>query len=227
MQNPLPELTRRNLSEEVYDVLRRGILTRYFAPGERLKLDDIEEQLGVSRTPLKVALDRLSAEGLVVVMPRRGTFVSDDTPDDTAEAFDVRCVLEAYAAELAAETASDAGLKKLRAKYAALDAKVAEGESGGECFLECLDLDRGFHETLIALAGNSRLTEAWEGVSVHVHMARVRNRDAERVFTVSLREHEEILKAIEAHDPAAARAAMDAHLGRAKANLLEDMARDL
>jgi DNA-binding GntR family transcriptional regulator len=227
MQNALPELTRRNLSEEVYDVLRRGILTRFFSPGERLKLDDIEEQLGVSRTPLKVALDRLAAEGLVDVLPRRGTFVSEDTPDDTAEAFDVRRVLEAYAAELAATKATDAGLKRLRAKLAALDAKVAEGCSGGECFLECLELDHGFHETLIGLTGNSRLVEAWEGVSVHVQMARVRNRDAERVFSISLREHEEILKAIEAHDPAAAREAMESHLGRAKANLLDDMTRDL
>lgn len=223
----LPELTRRNLSEEVYDALRRGILAKHFAPGERLQLDEIEEQLGVSRTPLKVALDRLAAEGLVEVKARRGTFVTENTPEDTADAFDVRRILEVYASELVAERATDADLAELRRIHDQLRQRVTEGQSGGDRFYECIDLDHALHQKVMDLARSSRLKEAWQQVNVHVQMARVRNRDAERVFTQALQEHARLLDALDAHDREGARQAMDAHLRRAMNTLLADMAHGL
>ena len=226
MDGTLPELTRRNLSEEVYDVLKRGILSKHFAPGERLRLDEIETQLGVSRTPLKVALDRLATEGLVDVKPRRGTFVTQNTPNDAAEAFGVRRVLEVYASELVAEQAGSADLSRLASYHRKLKDLVEAGESAGETFYQCIDLDHQFHEELLNLAKNGRLKEAWQDVNVHVRMARVRSRDAERLFTESVAEHGRILEAVQAGDAVAAKVAMEAHLKRAQAMLMAEMARE-
>ena len=225
MEGTLPELTRRNLSEEVYDVLRRGILSKHFAPGERLRLDEIERQLGVSRTPLKVALDRLATEGLVDVKPRRGTYVTQNTPEDTAEAFGVRRVLEVYACELIVERMGKADLSRIRELHEKLKQLAEAGESGGDTFYECIDLDHQFHEELMSQAGSARLKDAWQDVNVHVQMARARSRDAVRLFTTSVEEHERILEAFLASDGDAAKAAMDAHLRRAQGMLLEEMSR--
>ena len=76
------------------------------------------------------------------------------------------------------------------------------------------------------MAGNSRLRNAWQDVNVHVQMARVRSRDAERLFTDSVEEHGHVLEALENNDAAAAKAAMDAHLRRAQRMLLAEMARE-
>ena len=226
MKGTLPELTRRNLSEEVYDVLKRGILSKHFAPGQRLRLDEIEGQLGVSRTPLKVALDRLATEGLVDVRARRGTFVAENTPDDTAEAFSVRRVLEVFACELVAEGVEKDGLGRLGELHEMLKQRVEEGESAGERFFECIELDHQFHEEMMSLAGNSCLRSAWQDVNVHVQMAQVRIHDAERLFTDSVEEHGRVLDALEENDADAAKAAMDAHLRRAQKMLLAEMARE-
>jgi len=223
MEGTLPELTRRNLSEEVYDVLKRGILSKHFAPGERLRLEEIETQLGVSRTPLKVALDRLATEGLVDVKPRRGTFVTKNTPDDTAEAFGVRRVLEVYACELIAERMGEADLSQLADVHQRLQRLVEAGGSGGDTFYDCIDLDHQFHEELMKQSGSTRLNDAWRDVNVHVQMARVRSRDAERLFNTSVEEHGRILEALQAGDGDAAKAAMDEHLRRAQRMLLEEM----
>ena len=77
--NALPRLSRANLSDEVYEALKEGIFRKHFAPGERLDLGKIEREMGVSRTPVKVALNRLAVEGLVEIVPRSGTYVTSPT----------------------------------------------------------------------------------------------------------------------------------------------------
>ena len=81
----LPRVTRERASDSVFEVLRDGILTQVFKPGERLNIPDLAARLDVSLTPVKEALNRLAAEGLVRIRPRSGTFVAELSPEDVAE----------------------------------------------------------------------------------------------------------------------------------------------
>ena len=105
------KLTPVTLRDEVYDLLRERILSLRYPPNFRFDLSALEEQLGISRTPLKEAMQRLEAEGLVDIRPRRGTFVTGFDPQDIAESYDVRRVIECAAAETLAAYVTDADIK--------------------------------------------------------------------------------------------------------------------
>ena len=83
----LLNITRRNINDEVYEILKDKIAERLFLPGQRLDLGKIESQMGISRTPLKDALNRLAAEGMVEIRPRKGTFVSNPSTVKISETF--------------------------------------------------------------------------------------------------------------------------------------------
>ena len=94
----------------VADALKHGTFNRGFT----IFFLPIQEQLGISRTPLKEALHRLETEGLIEIRPRRGTYVVDLNLQDVAESFDVRRILECAVAEIAVREATDEELSQLR-----------------------------------------------------------------------------------------------------------------
>ena len=102
------------LNERVYQLLLRRILSGEAAPGGRLDAEELSQTLGVSRTPVKDALTRLCAEGLVEITPRRGTRVTALTRRDIQELHDVRRMIELYAAHSAIKAASPQHQLRLR-----------------------------------------------------------------------------------------------------------------
>ena len=104
----------RTLQDIVTDRLRAAILGGQLGPGDRLQHDDIARQFGVSRMPVREALRVLQSEGLIELRPHRGAIVVDLRPNDVAEIFEIRAMLEARAAELAAPNLSDATLRQMR-----------------------------------------------------------------------------------------------------------------
>lgn len=105
----------RSLREMAYEDIRDAILSGALAPGSRVKERDVAEQMGISTTPVKEALRRLEQEGLVVSQPRRGAVVSTLVQIPVEEIEEIRGLLEAMAARLAADRLSDADLERLRA----------------------------------------------------------------------------------------------------------------
>src|SRR5512136_2843678 len=96
---PYFPLDRTDLTERTYAVLKDRILTRRMEPGARVSVPEVASALGVSRTPVNDALKRLANEGLVEIVPRRGTFVTGLTASDVSELFDIRLLIEAHAVE--------------------------------------------------------------------------------------------------------------------------------
>ncbi len=218
----LSHINTRKISEAAYDILREKVVSKEFTPGQRLNLDAIEKQLGISRTPLKEALIRLEMEGLIRIAPRSGTYVTDPGPKEIAESFDVRRVLEVYAVELAVQRASDEDVRKLRAIVQELGDLVT-AEDRDAIYPRYLTLDHQLHRQLVALTGNQCLCQAHDRENVHAQMARIRYRRSERELDTAQEEHERIMAALEARDVETAKAEMDAHLRRAKRSLLADM----
>ncbi len=216
----LPTLTVQRLTDTVYRTLKEQILARTFLPGHRLKVDELAEQLGVSRTPLKDALNLLASEGLVEIVPRRGTFVSDVSAADIAEVFEIRRALELLAAETLAERITPDQLAALRAELHALPRAGDHADAS-----EHMRRNLAFHQRFVELAGNRRLIELYEELRAHIQIGRVHARRTD--WRARLRqeqvEHEEILAALEARDAARLRAAVDSHIKRAKASLIRDL----
>jgi DNA-binding GntR family transcriptional regulator len=218
----LPRINRRKISDVAYAILCEKVVSKEFAPGQRLNLDAIEQQLGISRTPLKEALVRLEMEGLVVIVPRSGTYVTNPSPQDIVESFEVRRALEVYAIELAVQRASDQDLSELRAMVQELD-NLTAAKDRDAIYPRYLALDHDLHRRIVTLAGNQRLCQAHERENVHAQMARIRYRRSERELDVAQDEHRRIMAALDARDTQTVRAVLDAHLRRAERSLLDDM----
>jgi DNA-binding GntR family transcriptional regulator len=140
------------LRESVAGEIRRMIMDGRLAPGERLFEDRLAEQLGVSRNPVREAIRALEGSGLVEVRPRRGAYVSQLDPLQATQLLELRAVIEAYAARLAARNRSDDDLATLRR---CLDAGLAASREGDQ--VRAATFHREFHIGIERASGNSHL----------------------------------------------------------------------
>ena len=220
--NQLPSVARSNISDEVYQILKDRIIRNQFSPGERLDLDQIQSQLGISRTPLMNALTLLSAEGLTEIKPRQGTFVTDPTLTEIVENFDVRRALEMYALSLVVPRLNEADLQQIKGFVEEL-ASLLEVENWETIYPDYVSLDEQLHRCIMHVSGNKRLCELWEQVNVHVQMARFRRLKLATVLGLGQAEHEEMLKAFEERDADRLQQIMGDHIEHAKQLLVEDL----
>ncbi len=218
----LSPIAHVSISEKAYSALRESILRRTFAPGQQLHLEQLELQLGVSRTPLKQALTRLTLEGLVKITPRRGTYVAELNPEDVTERFDMRRFLEVGAVEQALQGMTPEGLHKMCEIAASLE-KIVRPDGDTDQYEQYIDWDREFHATFIGFAHNKMLNEAYENLNVHLYVVRVyyagRDKNLDRVN----QEHRELLRVLETCDVAAVRRAISNHLEKSKQDILAKM----
>lgn len=220
----LPPLKHQNMTDAVYATLREAILSRRFAPGQRINVDELRQQLGVSRTPLKDGLNRLALQGLVRVAPRYGTFVSELRADEMAEISDVRLVIELHAVELGVPRVSPQQLKRMREHVEAMKATVTPQDNCTD-HMAFVGSDHGFHQVILEAAGNRKLMEVYENLNVHIQVARVYYMSTHKRAQQVCDEHEAILRAYEARDVAAAKAAMTTHLETARRATLERLSK--
>ena len=217
----LPQLSHANINQRVYEILRERILSKHFAPGQRLNVRAISAQLGVSRTPLKDALNRLAAEGLVEIRPRSGTYVTAPSLTDIEQLLDVRRLLEVYAVELAIRRVGEPELAQIRDLVAQLR-ELVQHDDWRSIYQRHVELDYQLHRLIVCWSGNEQLQKVWEEVNVHVQISRMRYRQASSQLDLAQEEHERILGAFEVRDVAAARQAIDQHIERTKHLLRQD-----
>jgi DNA-binding GntR family transcriptional regulator len=139
--------TVKNLRNEVYNVLRAGIADGSLPPGTQLKESDLVRELGVSRTPIREALNQLSKEGLIDFITGRGAFVKRWTKEETFEILFIREALEGLAARLAAERFTEDDLDRLT--------EYMDDYRAGR--IDYAQADKLFHEHIINASGMERL----------------------------------------------------------------------
>ena len=141
--------------DAVYGRLRRLIIEGHYAPGTRLVEDRLARDLGVSRTPVRQALARVAVEGLVQLFPNRGAVVRTFTHADLVDAYDLRAVMEGYAAYRAAGRISPGQLADLEAAAAALEGSLQQHFPTRQAEVHFLvEHNQRFHNTIIAASGN-------------------------------------------------------------------------
>jgi DNA-binding GntR family transcriptional regulator len=222
MTGRLPVLERQRASDSVYAALRTAILSRTFAPGQRLNVHALATELGVSLTPVKDALARLEVETLVEIRPRSGTFVTAVSPDDVADTFEIRCALECLAAEKALARATPADIAALR-ELAGGIAESSEDDDAARPTHSARNVE--FHKRIVALSGSRRLVQMYESLDAHIQIARIHSgrTDWRTRLSSELNEHLAVVDAFERRDVAALVSALRQHIMRACASLVRDL----
>jgi DNA-binding GntR family transcriptional regulator len=199
------------LGDQVYEAIKERILDQAYAPGEKLNIDGLVREFKVSSTPIREALTRLVAEGLVSAAPFLG-FATAALPDRRyyEDLYAFRRLIEPWAAaEAARRPLKPEILKTLRE---AVNTMMADPPSrhyqSHRAFTEADDL---FHETIMAATGNSVALKSFEDLHFHLHISRLYISREQDVVVIHA-EHVRIVDAIEAGDPDAAAAAMRQHI---------------
>lgn len=196
----------------VADYLSAGIMSGRFVPGQRLVEAELTTNLGVSRGPVREAFRRLSAEGLIEIVPNRGAVVRRLSMEEALELFEIRTELEALAARRAAENMLD---PQVRSRF---DAAIAPiwSISTRHSTTDYLQENQRFHAAIMAASGNSQLVKLHQQLHLSLILAQISSSLSSHVISASLNEHRLIASAIRARDAAAADQAIREHLQRAQ-----------
>jgi GntR family transcriptional regulator, rspAB operon transcriptional repressor len=209
-----PAVQRRNgrpraatAASKIYSELRAELVSLQRRPGEVISEAEIALSYGVSRTPVREAILKLSDEGLLEIFPQSGIFVSRIPIAALPEAIIIRKSLEATTAQLAAERATASQILGLHAILQRQ--REASAAKDKDAFHRA---DEMFHATIAEVAGYPGIWTLIQQVKVHVDRYRRLTLPQEGRIPLVIVEHEAILGAIEAHDPSGARTAMETHL---------------
>jgi DNA-binding GntR family transcriptional regulator len=199
-------------SDRAYAQIKAMILSGTLAPGAPLREEQLADVCGVSRTPVREAMRRLEAELFVKKTDTQRSFVVDASPDDVADAFELRAMLESHAARRAAERIGPEALAELQRHNAAIRRAVEVFAPDIPAFL---NHNRQFHAIILRAAASDRLTSMLgQIVEQPVVLRTAMHYDRENLRRAH-HEHEELLAAFERQDAAWAAAVMTAHIQRA------------
>ena len=198
-------IERKTLHQRVYEVLLRMVADGTLPPGTQLDEQSLSARRGISRTPLRGAIARLSQEGLVVNLPYRGAFVRRFSAEEIDGLFEVRAAIEALAARKAAERMTAAELDGVRAILDECHTALRDGD-----FAAYSAADARFHRALADASGNPTLVEMLESLRLRVQVLRDLANNEPGLRERTAEERVRILDALERRD------------GEAAARLLED-----
>jgi DNA-binding GntR family transcriptional regulator len=196
-----------SLTSQVAETIREAIRGGELRPAELYSVNQLAEQLGVSRTPVREALLGLVDAGMVRFERNRGFRVVRRDPRHIAEVFHLRLLLEVPAVRVAARQADPVLLDKLRAELSAMRAAAADHDEP-----RFMRHDRAFHHAMLASAGNGMLAALVENLREITITVGASTVDQSRTLGDIAVEHEPILDAVARDDPDGAAAAMCAHL---------------
>ena len=204
-------LQTSSLASVVQTELERMILSGELAPGEKLTEMALATRLGVSRGPLREAFRMLDEAGLVRTEKNRGVFVRDLPVEEAIEIFDLRAAMDELVGRRLAETITAAALREVRTLVDSMEQSV-KAKDAYNYHLQNLK----FHDRLVELAGNGKLTAIYRKLIKELSLFRRLNLADGWLMPISVGEHRQIVKAIASGDPDAAGKAMYDHVIESK-----------
>lgn len=203
------------LRDVVFEALLSAIMSGALPPGERLMEVALSEEMGISRTPVREAIRRLELEGFVIMIPRKGAYVSGLSIRDVENVFELRSSLEILATSLAAERVTDEEIAKLEELHAQLIKEVESKNSGSWVELDCK-----FHEIIYIATRNDRLIQIMSNLFEQINRYRVISLSQPDMREGTLHEHENLIKAIKTRDIEAAKEYAYEHIQNTEEGLL-------
>jgi GntR family transcriptional regulator, rspAB operon transcriptional repressor len=215
-----PTLNRLDLTEQTYRILREQILKQDLQPGDKVSVDMVARGLGVSRTPVVNALKLLENDGLVEIHPRRGTFVTELTARDVSDLFEIRQMIELYAAEQLFKSDSyEEVLQQVQALLERMRNDISEGEYAD--YDAFISEDRDLHTTIVRAMNNRRLLEFYSDLNIHMQVTRAHYLDTIENAFEAQKDHEAMVEAIANRDINALKSALTTHLETVRTRILK------
>lgn len=203
------------------------IIEGEYAPDERLIEEQLAERLGVSRTPIRQALTMLEAEGLVEIAPNKGAMVCSFSVEDVGDIYDLRAVLEGYAARRAALRIAGEELGRLSELAEEMEGLAGRFSEHEEEIRRLVALNQEFHGTIVVASRNRRLGRLLRGTVQIPLMFKAFFWYGPHERTISNHYHRQILNALEAGDADRAEIVMREHVYEGRdfviRALMEDM----
>jgi DNA-binding GntR family transcriptional regulator len=211
----------KNLNQLVYERLRREILDGKLRPGARLKQEELTRLLGVSRTPVREALQRLETEGLIQFLRRSTVLVTSIPKARVEEIFELRSLLEGYAAEKAADHLDEKSLTKLHHLVEEMSSYYSRKQVD-----KLLQRNDEFHRMICSLSGNETLLGMLEQIWRDIRRLRFDYLLTKAGHEQSTREHRTLLEALESRDKRLISEIVHKHALRTMQGILQTMPKD-
>ena len=213
----LPKIRSRGpLAEKVYSILKRAIIDGTFEPGMWLQEEGLTSALGVSRTPVREAFNRLKSEGILDVIPRKGAYIIELSDAELDELFEVREAVETYFFVRSAKRIAPASMNRLREKLLeceqAMRTSPVESEGWHASRRDYLRNERSLHDSLIKAAGNSYWERIYFDIRDRIEIIGNQLSFNQAWFDVAIDDHYRIIDAILAQDYDQGQRAMQQHI---------------
>lgn len=196
----------RTLREQIASSLRESIIRGDLSPGQKVSEPDLAGRLGISRTPIREAFRQLESEGFLTVSPRRGAVVSTMSSQEIEDFYEVKSLLEGYAARKAAPLATEKDIERLRKLNGQL-AELARKEDIERYFKK----NQEFHLGFISICPNRKIPEIWSNLTRLFIRYRMESLAAPGRLADSIDQHREIISALESGDGALCEAVVTRH----------------
>ncbi len=207
-----------SLRDQAYEAIKHLIITCELKPGEVLSEADLSSDIGIGRTPVHQAIDRLVTDGMIDVMPRKGIIVRPVSLDEIRDIIEVRLLNETHCARRAATLAEPSDISRLVAN---LDAMWSASKL--RAIEDMMNLDREFHALLSRTTGNKTLSEILRNLHDRsLRMWFISLRAGEHHMRVC-EQHAAILDGVRRHDPDAAEQAVRAHVEAFRDNITRQL----
>lgn len=201
-------LKQESITDKVRGILQHAIEAGRMEPGTRIYEESLAKELGISKTPLRLALYQLKQDGIVRIEPRKGIYVATPTETEVRELLEIREALEGIAARRAATLRTSGLVSRLKGCFAGFDEANL-----GEQRTKYAAADHRFHRLIAEASGNRELVKSLEVVNIRLHMNRLRAGVTRRHDLRPIhREHISIIASIESGDPQKAEDAVRSHI---------------
>lgn len=183
------------LSEDIAESIKTAIIKGKFKPGEKISEGDLAETMGISRTPLREAFRKLENEGFIKIVPRKGAVVTEVSPGEASDLYQIKSTLEGLAARLAASRMKEKELEKLEKINQDLEQLISQNDL--EAFYRT---HTRFHEGFVKQCGNNRLISMISNLNDHFKRFGMVTLTLPGQYENAIRQHREIIEAFRAGD---------------------------
>ncbi len=206
----------RLLTSRVADKIREFIILGKFKPGEKLVESKLAESLGISRQPIREAFRILELEHLITLIPRKGAYISEISLQETKEIYEIRAMIEGFAAQLAIPHLTQKDLSRLELIFDLMEKAIRENN-----LEKVIQYNLSFHQKIVSLSKNGNLAKVYGSMLLPVRKYQKMGLSLHTSWVVSLEEHREILEALNSRDIKRAEEMCRNHVLKAEKRLID------